>query len=103
MLRASAKRLDRVTFGGQNFTGILGEERHSLGLCAVARVVLQKLAVLFHHDAAAARSHDDRLDALLDVGPPGVDIATHELEPLVLSVEMIGDSAAAARFARRDE
>src|SRR4029077_4686345 len=61
------------------------------------------LAVLLDQHTAAAGGHDNGLDPLLDVRPPGVDVPPHGVKSFLLSVEVIRQRAAAADFGCRDE
>jgi hypothetical protein len=54
------------------------------------------MAVLFHGHAAAAGRDHDRFHSLLDVRPPGIYCPAHDIERLVLQVEVKRHATAAA-------
>src|SRR5258708_19263832 len=75
-----------------------------LGFRGVSRIVPEEVRVLLHHDAAAARSHDDGLGpAAFDHRPPTVDHRAHVGETLFLVTDMEPQRAAAAGAFRFDE
>lgn len=55
-----------------------------LRLGGVMGVVFQQMAVLLDHCATAGRGHDDGLGARFNGWPPGVDVAAHGVECLIM-------------------
>ena len=81
-------------------TSSTGSRASAAMRCGLARAYAasprEQVAVLAHHDAAAARSHDDRLGAALDVRPPRIDVAPRERARLVVLGQVVRQRAAAA-------
>ncbi len=65
-------------------------------LVGVGRIVAQQMPVRLDDDPASAGADDDRLDALLDMRPPGVDVGARVIERLVVCAQVIAQCAAAA-------
>ena len=86
-----------------HFDRIAGELTYSLCLVGVFRIVAQQMSVVLDGHAAPARGDDDRLGALLDVRPPGVDVPARESSCFLVRAEMLADRAAAPGLRGEDQ
>ena len=96
-------RREPFPFGGDHFDRIPRQRCDAARLVGVRRIVAQQMTVRLDDDAASAGADDDRLDALLDMRPPGVDVGAREIERLVVRAEVIAQCAAAAGARSADQ
>ncbi len=82
------------------FDRIARERRDARGLLRIRGILREDIAVVADHDAAAAGSDDDRLGTLLDVRPPGIDVAPGEHPRFVVLGQVIRQRAATAAAPR---
>ena len=90
------RRIEACDVRGVDDLGeVPGELAQPAGALGVVRIVGEQVAVLAHHRAAAAGRDDDGLGPGLHLGPPGVDVAAHEVQPLLVGREMVAHRPAA--------
>src|SRR5215207_9957680 len=84
---------------------VLRKLRYALRLFRVSGIAGELVAIVLHHDAAAARGDDDRFSAVRYCRPPCVDITAHESERFVSGIEVERHRAAAtgARHCRESD
>src|SRR5262245_15870261 len=95
--------LELRRFGGDDFADVPTQLGDALRFGRVGGVMAEQVAVFLDGDAAAARGNHDRFRSLLDVRPPGIDVAAHVGERRFLRIQVERDTAAAPRAGRADE
>ena len=90
-------RRDPRPFGGDDLDRIARELGDPCAPSRVCGIVAQQVPVVADHDAAAAGGDDDRLGALLDMRPPGVDVAPRDRARLVVLGQMIRTARRSSR------
>ena len=89
------QRREAFPFVSDHFDRIARELTYRSRLVGVLRIVAQQVAVILDCHAAATRGDDNRLRALLDMRPPGIDVPARESRCFLARAEVFADSAAA--------
>ena len=87
---------------GQPLAQVEGHGRDAGSLLGVGGIQPHQVAIVLHHGGTARDVDDDGFKPLLDVRPPGIDVAAHVGQAACFVVHVIGQRAAAARLALDD-
>src|SRR5207237_8866215 len=82
-------------FVSDHFDRITCELTYRPRLVGVSRIVAQQVAIILDCHTAATCGDDNRLRALLDMRPPGVDVPARESPCFLARAEVLADRAAA--------
>ena len=82
-------------FADQNFAQVACKFADTCRLRGIVRIMFQRFAIFFHHQAAATGAHHNSLCALFNIWPPGINIAAHHvMRPINISQMLVQGTTA---------
>src|SRR3970040_454294 len=89
-------------FPGKHLDQIARQLRNTRRFLRVAQIVAQEIAVLFYHHPAATCGNDNGVAPRLKARPPGVDVASREVESFLRGGEVVAQCTATTHLSHLD-